>query len=68
MLPYFHALGADLDTGAIGKRRPLEIWVFAGHSRRVKLGCADAVRVATGHDRSFTASWTGFCHKMIFLN
>lgn len=68
MLAYLHALGANLDAGTIRKGRPLEVWVFAGHSGRIELGCADTVGITTGHDRSFATSWTRCCHKMIFLN
>jgi len=65
VLPYFHALGADLDARAISKRCPLKIWVFALVSRRVVLGRADAVRVVTYNDCAFITGWTDFCHICI---
>ena len=63
MLATLHTLGADLDARAVRKRCPLEVGVLAAHTGRVKLGCADAVTVPTGHDCSFVTCWTDFCHN-----
>lgn len=43
MFPYLHTLRTNLDARAVGKRRPLEVWVLAGLSSGVEFCCADAV-------------------------
>lgn len=65
MFPYFNALGADFHTGAVGKRRPLEVGVFAVLPGGIELRRADAIRIAAGDNRSFIADWTGFCHTFL---
>ncbi len=65
MLATLHTFGADLDARTVRKRSPLKIGVLAKHSRRVELGSTNAVRVATGHDSSFIACWTDFCHIFV---
>ena len=65
MLAGFHALGAELDAGAISEGCPLEIGVFALVSRRVVLGSTNTVGVCSDDDGSFVAGWTDFCHNFL---
>lgn len=68
VLVRFETAGANLDAGTVDLGRPLQIGLTALFADRVEFGRTGAVRIAAGHERTFSASCACLCHSALYAS
>lgn len=63
LLVCLEATSANLDSSSSRERRPLEIWIFPVHSRRIEFCRTNSITVTAGHDGAFGADWACLGHR-----